>query len=133
MAKLTIIVPCYNSESYIDLCYKSIISQTYTDYNVIFIDDCSTDKTLLKIKSYCGNNISYIENKVNSGAGFSRNYALKKVVTEYVTFIDSDDYYDADYIKDMMDTIINNKADISICDIYLKYDSLESNNVNSLV
>jgi glycosyltransferase involved in cell wall biosynthesis len=122
---LTIIIPCYNTQNYLERCIESIINQNYNDFELILIDDCSTDDTLKIIKTYAikYNFIKYIENKKNMGAGYSRNEALKIVHTKYVTFIDSDDFIDNNYLEEHMKNIKKENADISICDIKVIYES----------
>lgn len=122
--KLTIIIPCYNMEQYIHKCLDSIFNQTFKNYNIIIIDDSSTDNTFKIIKEYEKHheNILVIENRENRGAGYSRNQALKLVKSDYVTFIDGDDYLDSDYYDNFFKEMIKNNSDIGICDFYIRYE-----------
>lgn len=123
--ELTIIMPCYNSSQYIEKNLNSILSQTYNDFNIILIDDKSTDNTLEIIKKYKNNskNIIIIENDKNRGAGYCRNEALKLCDTKYVTFIDSDDYINKDYLDKMISLLKKQNADVIVCDIKLEYEN----------
>lgn len=121
---LTIIIPCFNMEKYIAKCLDSIFNQTYKNYNIIVVDDASTDDTYNILKEYETNhdNMLIIENKVNSGAGYSRNQALSLIKTKYVTFVDGDDYLSNDYYENFMAEIKPIDADIGLCDIYITYE-----------
>lgn len=122
MEKLTIIIPNYNNEQYIDKCFKSLCEQSYNNFKVIFIDDCSNDKSLTIAKKYSKKlNLQILSNEHNSGAGFSRNYALSFVDTEYVSFLDSDDYLSNNYYEILMKCMTNNDLDLVLCDITLDY------------
>ena len=125
--ELTIIVPCFNMDKYLNKCLDSIFSQTYQDFNVIAIDDCSKDSTYDILCSYQNKhkNMEIIKNKKNLGAGRSRNIALSMCKSEYVTFIDGDDYIGSDYYSNFITKMKKSKADIGVCDIYIKYENHE--------
>lgn len=91
--KVSIITPVYNAEKHIHRCIKSIISQTYTDYELILIDDGSTDSSSSICDTYAENNdkIKVIHQK-NSGPGMSRNTGLLNATGDYILFVDSDDF-----------------------------------------
>ena len=114
--KFTIIVPAYNSSLYIDRCINSIINQTYKNIEVIVINDGSIDDTLEKIKKY---NVKIINLK-NSGVSVARNKGLDIATGDYITFIDSDDYIDSDYISSVYDII--KKKDYDIIETSLKFE-----------
>lgn len=122
--KLTIIIPCYNMENYISKCLDSIFNQTFQDFNIIIIDDLSKDHTYDIIKKYesIHNNILVIKNQKNSGAGYSRNEALKITKTPYVTFVDGDDYLPNDYYENFFNEMTKNNSDIGICDLFITYE-----------
>jgi glycosyltransferase involved in cell wall biosynthesis len=92
---LTLIIPNYNNDLYIDDCLKSVVSQTRTPDEVIVIDDASTDNSLNIIKKYEKkyNFIKLIQNKKNKGVVFTRNKAIKLAKGNYITTLDSDDFY----------------------------------------
>ena len=121
--ELTIIIPCFNAEKFLNKCIDSILNQKYNNFDLILINDCSTDNTLNIIKSYKKKYdfIKVINNSSNMGAGYSRNRALEITNTKYVTFIDSDDYIEPNYISEHMKLIKKENADISICDLKVIY------------
>lgn len=120
---ISIIIPCYNVSKYIDNCINMLMHQTYKYFEIILVDDCSTDDTLSKLKKYENkDNITIIKNETNKGAGYSRNVALTKAKYDIISFIDADDYIDENYYFEMIKSMQKNESDISICDIYLKYD-----------
>ena len=125
--ELTIIIPCFNMEKYISKCLDSLFSQSYKDFDIIAIDDCSKDNTYNILLDYQKkySNLKIIQNKENKGAGYSRNVALNECKTKYVTFIDGDDYVDSDYYQNFMDLIHKEDASIAVCDIYIKYENHE--------
>src|SRR3989344_4049140 len=87
MADITIIIPVYNSEKTLKSCLDSIKNQEYKDFEVILVDDCSTDRSKHIIKEYCYKLISL--NK-NSGSGKARNIGAKYAITKFIAFVDSD-------------------------------------------
>lgn len=95
---ISVIVPVYNAERFVVKCIESVQAQTYTNWQMILVDDGSKDKSLEVCQKYANldNRISVIHQE-NAGAGAARNTGLAKAVGEYVVFIDSDDYVDKDY------------------------------------
>ena len=94
MCKLSVIVPIYNSEDTLRVCLDSIINSTFLDYELILIDDRSTDHSSLIIDEYKNiyNFIKVFKNITNKGQGYSRNIGIDNSQGEYITFVDSDDY-----------------------------------------
>lgn len=91
---VSIIMPSYNTAKYIEDSVKSVINQTYTKWELIIVDDCSTDDTDLIIKPYLEDKrIKYLKNEKNSGAAVSRNYALREAQGKWIAFLDSDDLW----------------------------------------
>lgn len=93
--KISIVIPCYNVEKYVEKCIKSIMNQTYSDLEVIVIDDKSTDGTydvLLKLKKEYNDRFILLQNEKNGGLAYTRNFGVKKATGKYIGFIDSDDY-----------------------------------------
>ena len=110
---VSIITPCYNSEKYISETYHSIKNQKYSNWEWLIVDDCSNDNSVGIIKSFKDSRIKLIVNKVNKGASVSRNLALENAVGDYITFIDSDDLWECDfltttlkYLKDNNETLV---------------------------
>lgn len=125
--KISVIVAAFNTEKYIEKCLDSLINQTYKNIEIIVVEDCSTDNTKKVLEKYRSKeNIKIIYNKVNMGAAYSRNLALKKSSGEYIGFIDSDDYVNIDYYEKLMNSIINNKSEIAICDMKIVDEKLNT-------
>lgn len=115
----TLIVPCYNAIAYIEQGIKSLENQTYNNFEVIFVDDCSIDNTfnfLLEYKSKTSLNVTVLKNDINCGPGQSRNNGIKKAKGSYITFMDSDDWLEETFFEEMHNCIIKNNADIVQCD-----------------
>lgn len=103
--KLSIIIPVYNLEQYISKCINSILEQTYNDYEIILIDDGSTDgsKNVCDTFSKKYNNIR-VKHVKNGGAGYARNIGINMASGEYIMFIDGDDYL---YTKNSLEAIVD--------------------------
>ena len=117
--KITVIVPVYNVENYLDKCLDSLINQTYKNLEIIVINDGSTDNSGIICQEYAqkDNRIIYIE-KENGGLSDARNVGLDKMTGSYVTFIDSDDWVELDYVEILYKKIIEYQADISVGNYY---------------
>lgn len=133
--KLSIIVPVYNVEKYIDKCLDSLINQTLKDIEIIVVNDGTKDNSQTIIDKYVKNYptkvFSYI--KKNGGLSSARNYGIKKATGEYVTFVDSDDYVEKKLYEIMYKKAIEENSDIVCCPIkftYLNYESFKSYNLD---
>lgn len=129
MKKVSIIVPIYNGEKYIDTCLKNILLQTINDYEIICINDGSIDGTNEILQRYALNyeNIRVI-NKNNQGTGAARNDGIRSAEGEYIAFMDVDDYYpDENVVKVLYETAKNNGADI--CGGYIDSKGLKKGDV----
>lgn len=126
MAKVSVIIPCYNAEDYIVKCLEALARQTFKDFDVYCVNDCSLDSTEKVIKDYqiaSNLDIHYLKNEVNSGPAYSRNNAIAHSSAEYICFCDSDDWYDEDYLESMVGEANKNDADIVFCDYRMVWDS----------
>lgn len=116
---ISIIVPIYNSQKTLALCLDSILTQTYQDFELILVNDGSTDRSedicLGFERQYCGK-IKYYR-KENGGVSSARNYGIENAQKEFVCFIDSDDYVESTYLETLVNSLIEYKADFSMCDI----------------
>jgi len=116
MINLSIIIPVYNAEQTIENCINSILNQTYRDYEIICINDGSTDKSLSILKDMQQKNDNIvIYNQENSGVSIARNNGVKYSRGTYVMFIDNDDYLDSkDCLDKYMSKVLNDDLDILI-------------------
>ncbi|MDD2523864.1 MAG: glycosyltransferase family 2 protein [Endomicrobiaceae bacterium] len=115
MAKISIIIPVYNSEKYLRQCLDSITYQTFKDFECICVNDESTDSSLTILKEYAQEDKRFkIISQKNKGVSAARNTGLNNVFSQYLTFIDSDDWITNDYLEKLYTTIILNNADIVV-------------------
>ena len=117
--KITIIVPVYNVEHYLDKCLESLINQTYKNLEIIVINDGSIDNSGIICQEYAqkDNRIVYIE-KENGGQSEARNMGLDRMTGSYVTFVDSDDWIELDYVEILYKKITEYQADIAVGNYY---------------
>lgn len=110
--KVSVIVPVYNTAKYLPRCLDSILSQTYSNLEIITVNDGSTDNSLEILETFAkkDSRITIITQK-NQGLSAARNTGLKKTTGEYITFVDSDDAIDHNMIKNLLNT----HSDIAIC------------------
>lgn len=113
---ISIIVPIYNVVEYLEKCVQSIFNQTFQDFELLLIDDGSTDGSGLLADELAAQDSRAISlHKMNGGLSDARNYGLLHASGKYVTFIDSDDWIDRDYLSYLYSAITTYKADISTC------------------
>lgn len=110
--KVSIIIPAYNTEKYIKHCLDSILNQSYQNFEVIIIDDCSTDNTIEIIHGYKDQRIKLVKNARNSGPSFSRNKGIKLALGEYIAILDSDDWWQTNRLEQMLSFMDTNNADM---------------------
>ena len=115
VVKLSVIVPCYNVEEYLGECLDSIINQTFRDIEIVCINDGSTDNTLDILNSYAKKDDRIkIINQTNQGLSMARNMGLKNVTGEYVTFIDSDDFFELTAFEETLKIVDKKSLDLLI-------------------
>lgn len=110
---ITVIVPVYNVEQYIDKCLRSLLDQTYKEIEIIVVDDGSTDRSGIICDRY-SDEVKVIH-KNNGGQGSARNIGLDLATGEFICFVDSDDSVMPDYIEFLYQQLIKKKIDISVC------------------
>ena len=123
------IIPVYNVSAYIERCAKSLFTQTYGDIEFIFINDCSTDDSEVKLRKVielfpnvqC--RVKIISNKTNLGSATTRNIGLSNATGDYVMFADSDDWISMDYVESMVRQIDSGSYDIVYCDYFESYNN----------
>ena len=128
MVKLSVIIPVYNGDKYIANGLDSLLNQTFKDFEVICINDCSTDNSFKILKEYAlkDNRIIIINNEKNLGAALTRNVGINRAKGEYIYFLDADDYIDEKYLECMVKKIEQEK-----CDVVLNLSILNETNGNS--
>ena len=110
---ISVIVPIYNADRYLDKCIDSIIMQTYTDLEIILIDDGSTDGSLKICQKYEEQDKRVVViHRENSGLVAARKLGVKYAHGEYVTFVDADDYIDWDTYEILMNQLDSSNVDI---------------------
>ena len=129
--KISIIVPVYNVENYLKNCIESILSQTFKDFEIILVNDGSTD-TSYDICKYYLNIDSRVKviNKVNEGVSSARNTGLDVAIGEYIGFVDSDDYIHPQMYEILYNYISNTQSDIAQCDYKKTYNTYDKESVN---
>ena len=119
---LSVIVPCYNAEKYINKCVSSIVGQTYLNLEILLINDGSTDETGIICDSWqIKDDRIRVIHKQNEGSSYARKTGVENITAEYVTFVDSDDWIDKDMYHNMMIALQFTNSDIvqcGICDVF---------------
>lgn len=148
MKKISIIIPCYNSYKYMKHCLENFENQTTKNFELIIIDDCSTDDTYFKLLEY--KNKSFLDIKIfklekNSGPGIAKSKGVKLASCEYIMFCDSDDWYETSAIEKITSLLENKNLDIILYDYNkivknkkIKADTLDKieknfNNISSVI
>lgn len=120
MVEISVIIPVYNAEKYLNKCIESILNQSFNDFEVVLIDDGSIDKSWEILQGY-----SKIDQRVvicsqeNSGAASARNKGISIARGKYICFVDSDDYIEKDMLSKCYESIKQNNADMSICNFQI--------------
>ena len=115
MEKISVIVPVYMSEAYLEKCLDSILQQTYQNLEVILINDGSTDGSAAICQRYKNQDARVkVYHKPNGGVASSRNRALEAVTGDYIVFVDNDDWLELDHIQSLYDLLKKTDADIAI-------------------
>lgn len=121
--KISVIVPVYNTEEYLDRCVKSITDQTYDNIEIILVDDGSKDKCPEMCDKWAekDSRIKVIHKK-NGGLSDARNYGIKEAEGEYLFFADSDDYIEPDMLSFLFNLADENGADVSRCGFFFDFE-----------
>ena len=136
---ISVVVPVYKVEKYLNRCVDSILNQTFTDFELILVDDGSPDNCGKICDDYAkrDNRVNVIH-KQNGGLSEARNYgiewALKNSNSEWITFIDSDDWVHPLFLELLLDAVVKNNVNLGICDyLSTKADELEEKEINNRV
>lgn len=125
--KVSIIIPVYNIEKYLPFCLESLVNQTYSNLEIICVNDGSTDNSLNILKQYASKDERIVViNKVNEGVSVARNAALQTVKGDYIVFVDGDDWLDENYVEIMIEKAEQHNADIVMCTYVKEYDDHSS-------
>lgn len=118
MCKISIIVPVYNTEKYLEKCLNSLISQTLEDIEILCINDGSTDNSIKILEQYANRDSRIkIINKKNAGVSAARNTGISQAKGEYLGFVDSDDYVDLNFYEKLYNTAKEYNASIAVAGI----------------
>lgn len=111
---VSIIMPSYNTAKFISKTIESVLEQTYKNWELLIVDDCSTDNTDEIVSKYDDDRIIYLKNKKNSGAAVSRNKALKNAKGKWIAFLDSDDLWYPTKLEEQIKYMKKNKYSFHI-------------------
>jgi len=121
---ISIVIPVYNVEAYLRKCFDSILSQTYSEFEAILINDGSTDGSLAICNEYAEKDNRFIVvNQPNKGVSAARNSGLSIAKGAYITFLDSDDTIDCRYLEILRGNLVEASADISMCTWHCEGDT----------
>ena len=129
---LTVIVPCYNVEDYVNKCISSIANQTYSNLEILLIDDGSTDSTGTICDAWQERDSRIcVIHKQNEGLAYARKTGIEHTKAEYVTFLDADDWIDVNMYSDLMGALLSTNSDIAQCGVCLVYEDGRMEHFNS--
>ena len=128
--KISVIVPIYNAELYLEECIHSVLNQTLRDIELLLIDDGSTDGSFRICEEYSkkDNRVQVFRNK-NVGQGLERNFGVKKAAGEYIAFLDSDDLWKPNKLTRQIDYMLRN----NFCLTFTSYEILKDKNTKRKV
>ena len=123
---ISLIIPVYNVENYVEKCLESACNQTYGNYEIILINDGSTDDSGKICQKWAAEfpNIRYYEQE-NQGLGETRNRGIQYALGAYVAFMDSDDWIEEDYLESLYSKRAETEADVAIATKFFQYDEKE--------
>ena len=114
---ISLVIPVYNVEKYLDKCMESVLAQTYDNYEVILVDDGSTDNSGKMCDEYAERDSRVtVYHQKNSGVSVARNVGIENAKGEFISFIDSDDWVDESYLEKLVNAQIKYNADLTICE-----------------
>ena len=130
---IDIIIPVYNSQKFIKKAIDSVLKQSFKNWRLIIVDDASTDDTLKILEKIRGKlefkrKIIILKNNINMGQAFSRNRGLKHSSSKFITFLDSDDFWDKNKLKKQLKFMVNNNYDFT----YTDYKIIKNNQIKKI-
>ena len=119
---VSVIIPVYNTSSYLDECIQSVVNQTYTDWECILVDDGSTDGSNGICDAWAGRDIRIkVIHQSNCGVSAARNTGIEASIGEYIVFIDSDDWVEPNYLDELCSQIYIDASDLIVCGISIDH------------
>ena len=118
---VSIIMPSWNTAQFIDKSIQCVLDQTYQNWELLIVDDCSTDNTDEVVTSFTDKRIKYYRNEKNSGAALTRNKAMREARGEWVAFLDSDDLWTSDKFEKQIKFMVDNGYKLS----YTEYEKID--------
>ena len=117
--KISVIIPVYNTEEYVERCLETVLNQSYNNIEIIIVNDGSNDLSHNIISKIIQNhqNINYIQLEHNIGVGNARNCGIQNAHGEYIGFVDSDDWVDSSFYEQLLNSILSYNADIAVAGI----------------
>jgi len=117
--RVSVVVPVYNMEEYLDRCLLSVVDQTYSNLEIILIDDGSTDGSAVMCREWerKDNRIVYIWQE-NAGLGGARNSGIKAASSDYITFLDADDWFEPTFVEKIIKMMLETSSDMGQCDMH---------------
>ena len=112
MPKISVVIPLYNKENFIKETLESVLNQTFTDFEVLIINDCSTDNSVKVISEYEDKRIKIIAHPINKGLSAARNTGILNSNSDYIAFLDGDDIWEPKYLE-VIEELINNFSEAS--------------------
>lgn len=128
MEKISVIVPVYNTEKYLEQCINSLLQQDYLDYEIILIDDGSSDQSAMICDKYAKKEHMCVIHQENAGVSAARNSGLHIAKGKYITFVDSDDWVEQDYISNLASNM--HQGGMAVCGLKNEYEN-DLNNAKS--
>lgn len=127
--KFSLVIPVYGVEKFLERCLQSIVEQSYQNFEVIIVNDCSPDSSEKIARYYCKkyDNFLYYENLKNLGLSLTRNEGFRHVSGDYVLFLDSDDYFDKNLLLKIYESLEYNDADVVLYGLIEEYRDSEEN------
>lgn len=126
--KVSIIIPVYNAETYLEQCINSVLAQTYSHIEIILVNDGSTDTSKTICESFCARDERILLlNKENEGAGKARLTGIQQATGTYICFLDSDDRMEPGFVETMVAITEVNHADLAECGYYVFSDGITKN------
>lgn len=125
---VSVIINCFNGETYLREAIDSVIAQTYTNWEIIFWDNQSTDSTSDIVKSYDDSRIHYYYSPTHTALGEARNLAVEKANGDYINFLDADDVWALNKLEEQIKLIIPGKCEVVYTHFSIKYESVQGSN-----